>query len=106
MSEAIKVVVRVRPMNTKEKDRGCNSIVNVDDPNNQISLIKPDEQDNVKNFAFDHVFGENSQQDVVYSKTAYSLVENVLLGYNGTIFAYGQTGCGKTHSMVGKVDNE
>jgi hypothetical protein len=59
---------------------------------------------NTKSFSFDHVFGENSAQELVYSKTAYGLVENVLLGYNGTIFAYGQTGCGKTHSMVGKVD--
>ena len=67
-------------------------------------MTKPDELENVKNFAFDNVFNESSQQETVYSKTAYSLVENVLLGYNGTIFAYGQTGCGKTHSMVGKVD--
>lgn len=42
MSEAIKVVVRVRPMNQKEKDRGCSAIVNVDDDNNQISILKPD----------------------------------------------------------------
>ncbi len=41
---------------------------------------------------------------MVYTKTAYSLVENVIMGYNGTIFAYGQTGCGKTHSMVGRID--
>jgi len=33
---------------------------------------------------------------------AFSLVESVLQGYNGTIFAYGQTGCGKTHTMEGK----
>ncbi len=31
-------------------------------------------------------------------------MENVIEGYNGTIFAYGQTGCGKTHSMVGKLE--
>jgi kinesin family protein 3/17 len=42
----------------------------------------------------------------VYEKTAFKLVENVLEGYNGTIFAYGQTGCGKTHSMVGKLNVE
>ena len=33
-------------------------------------------------------------------------MESVLEGYNGTIFAYGQTGCGKTHSMVGKLDDQ
>jgi len=34
------------------------------------------------------------------------LVENVLEGYNGTIFAYGQTGCGKTYTMTGGVNEE
>ena len=37
----------------------------------------------------------------MYESTAFPLVESVVEGYNGTIFAYGQTGCGKTHSMVG-----
>ena len=78
----------------------------MDGENNQLSLKKPDEPDNIKNFAFDNVFGEDSHQQTVYTKTAYNLVENVLTGYNGTIFAYGQTGCGKTHSMVGKVEDE
>jgi type II secretory ATPase GspE/PulE/Tfp pilus assembly ATPase PilB-like protein len=52
------------------------------------------------------VFREESQQSLVYEKTAFRLVESVLEGYNGTIFAYGQTGCGKTHSMVGKLDDQ
>lgn len=52
------------------------------------------------------MFPENAEQSIVYSKAAYSLVEHVLEGYNGTVFAYGQTGCGKTHSMVGQPDNE
>ena len=106
MSEAIKVVVRCRPMNQKEKERGCASIVGIDENNNQIGITKPDEADNVKTFAFDSVFGEKSKQENVYTKTAYNLVENVLTGYNGTIFAYGQTGCGKTHSMVGKIEDQ
>lgn len=42
MSEAIKVVVRCRPMNQKERDRGCDSIVNIDENNNQIGIKKPD----------------------------------------------------------------
>jgi kinesin family protein 3/17 len=52
------------------------------------------------------VFDDKSIQEHVYEKTAFKLVENVLEGYNGTIFAYGQTGCGKTHSMVGKLNVE
>lgn len=56
MSEAIKVVVRIRPMNQKEKDRGCLSVVKADEDNNQISIFKLEEEDNLKTFAFDNVF--------------------------------------------------
>jgi len=41
----------------------------------------------------------------VYDESAFPLVESVLEGYNGTIFAYGQTGCGKTHTMMGLKDD-
>lgn len=44
------------------------------------------------NFAYDAVFGIDSTQQLVYNDAAFSLVESVLEGYNGTIFAYGQTG--------------
>lgn len=104
MSESIKVVVRVRPINSKQISLNCQTIVTADEGNNQITIVKPDEPDHVKTFAYDSVFSDNSLQSNVYAKTAYQLVENVLQGYNGTIFAYGQTGCGKTHSMVGKLD--
>lgn len=42
----------------------------------------------------------------MYEDAAFGLVESVLEGYNGTIFAYGQTGCGKTHSMMGSHDSD
>ena len=48
----------------------------------------------------------DSSQKQIYDETAFPLVESVLNGYNGTIFAYGQTGCGKTHTMMGLPDNE
>lgn len=41
----------------------------------------------------------------MYDESAFPLVESVIEGYNGTIFAYGQTGCGKTHTMMGYKDN-
>jgi kinesin family protein 3/17 len=50
---------------------------------------------------FDYVFGIQSRQEDVYKTCAFSLVENALEGFNGTIFAYGQTGAGKTFTMVG-----
>ena len=58
-------------------------------------------------FTFDSVYGDNSNQREVYDETAFPLIESVIEGYNGTIFAYGQTGCGKTHTMLGiKEDPE
>ena len=54
-----------------------------------------------KTFTFDNVFDWTSTQSEVYEETAKPIVESVLEGYNGTVFAYGQTGTGKTHTMDG-----
>ena len=50
-------------------------------------------------FVFDHVYDQNSTQKQVYESTARTVVESSLQGYNATIFAYGQTGTGKTYTM-------
>jgi Cdc6-like AAA superfamily ATPase len=47
----------------------------------------------------------SSKQKDVYEQTARALVDSVLEGFNGTIFAYGQTGTGKTFTMEGKIDS-
>lgn len=52
-------------------------------------------------FAFDRVFDENATQADVYESTTRGLLDNVLDGYNATVFAYGATGCGKTHTITG-----
>lgn len=54
-----------------------------------------------KVYLFDKVFKPNATQEKVYSEAAKSIVADVLAGYNGTIFAYGQTSSGKTHTMEG-----
>lgn len=54
-----------------------------------------------KTFTFDAVYDTDVQQSTVYDEVAFPLVESMLEGYNCTIFAYGQTGCGKTHTMMG-----
>ncbi len=91
-SESVKVMVRVRPLNSKENKRGCTEVVEADNKFNQINLAKPDSPEISKDFAYDAVFGIDSTQQLVYNEAAFSLVESVLEGYNGTIFAYGQTG--------------
>lgn len=52
-------------------------------------------------FAFDRVFDENTTQGDVYDATTKNLIDSVLDGYNATVFAYGATGCGKTHTITG-----
>ncbi|KAM4067219.1 kinesin motor domain-containing protein [Hirsutella rhossiliensis] len=52
-------------------------------------------------FAFDRVFDENTTQSDVYEGTTRNLLDSVLDGYNATVFAYGATGCGKTHTITG-----
>ena len=52
-------------------------------------------------FAFDRVFDDNTTQSDVYEGTTRNLLDSVLDGYNATVFAYGATGCGKTHTITG-----
>jgi len=44
-----------------------------------------------KTFSFDTIFQENEKQEYIYEQSAFKLVDQVIEGYNGTIFAYGQT---------------
>ena len=55
----------------------------------------------VRDFTFDSVFAPTCLQQSIFEDTALPIIESVLEGYNGTIFAYGQTGTGKTHTMDG-----
>ncbi|KAI1827813.1 kinesin motor domain-containing protein [Xylaria intraflava] len=52
-------------------------------------------------FGFDRIFDENTTQTEVYEATTKGLLDSVLDGYNATVFAYGATGCGKTHTITG-----
>ncbi|KAH7930022.1 kinesin-domain-containing protein [Leucogyrophana mollusca] len=54
-----------------------------------------------KRFMFDRVFNSDARQEEVYASTAQPLLRGLLDGYNATVFAYGATGCGKTHTISG-----
>ena len=103
-TETVKVCVRVRPMNNLEKKKNSVNCVEVDKDNNQINLVKP-ENNQTNTFQYDYVYPPNISQRLVYDETAFPIVEAVIQGYNGTIFAYGQTGCGKTFTMIGDFAN-
>lgn len=64
---------------------------------------KPDKNSNIEpiNFSFDKVFDVNANQADVYNYAAASVIDSVIEGFNGTIFAYGQTSSGKTYTMEG-----
>ncbi|XP_066591336.1 kinesin-like protein KIF3A [Prorops nasuta] len=101
--ENVRVVVRVRPLNGKELDNHCKNIIEVDNINSEITIENPNaaQGEPPKIFCFDAVFDTNSTQVDIYNETARPIVDKVLQGYNGTIFAYGQTGTGKTYTMSG-----
>ena len=90
-------------MNTKEKNNGSKNCIEVDKGVNQIIVKAVGEKvaEAGRGFTYDAVYDEHSTQRGVYDEGAFPLVESVMQGYNGTIFAYGQTGCGKTHTMLG-----
>ena len=105
-TEAVRVMVRCRVMNAKEKTQGCKVVVSVDRGRKEIGISDPADPENKKMFTFDDVFPMEITQKAIYSSSAFGIVENVISGYNGTIFAYGQTGCGKTYSMMGNPKSE
>ncbi|XP_076299090.1 kinesin-like protein Klp61F [Lasioglossum baleicum] len=96
----IQVFIRVRPINAAEQNGKSSTIVEV--PNNREVVVHEFPRDKTtKKFIFDHVFGPSSKQIDVYNAVVSPLLEQVLAGYNCTVFAYGQTGTGKTFTMEG-----
>lgn len=90
---SIRVISRVRPLNSSEEKVGSKFILKF--PTDDSINI------NGKLFIFDKILQPNVSQEDVYNTTAKTIVADVLAGYNGTIFAYGQTSSGKTHTMEG-----
>ncbi|XP_062844220.1 kinesin-1 heavy chain-like isoform X2 [Trichomycterus rosablanca] len=91
----IKVMCRFRPLNRSEVDRGDKYVPKFQGDETVIVGGKP--------YAFDRVLQSNTTQEQVYNACAQKIVKDVLDGYNGTIFAYGQTSSGKTHTMEGNL---
>lgn len=103
-SESVKVVVRCRPLNRKEESNGpTGGIVEMDLRLGQVILRNPRAplSEPQKTFTFDAVYDSNSKQRDLYDESVRPLIDSVLAGFNGTIFAYGQTGTGKTYTMQG-----
>ncbi|KAG8041438.1 hypothetical protein G9C98_002731 [Cotesia typhae] len=99
-NQHIQVFVRVRPSNQSESCGKSFTVIDV--PSYKEVLVRERPQDKVsKKFTFDRVFGPKSKQLDVYTAVVNPFVAEVLAGYNCTVFAYGQTGTGKTYTMEG-----
>ncbi|XP_049433578.1 kinesin-like protein KIF17 [Epinephelus fuscoguttatus] len=104
-SESVKVVVRCRPLNDREKALSSNMVLSMDLHRCQCFIEKPGAVDEPpKQFTFDGTYFIDQTTEQMYNEIAYPLVEGVTEGYNGTIFAYGQTGSGKSFTMQGVSD--
>ena len=93
-------MVRVRALNDRETREGAKSCIVLDNqrPNTIILDSKPDQ----KIFNFDYVAGNNITQDDIFRIVGKPITQACLEGYNTCIFAYGQTGAGKTFTMQGR----
>ncbi|VDN95965.1 unnamed protein product [Rodentolepis nana] len=95
----IRVAVRCRPFNSREENLGDFSIV---ESCKDQQIVLKDKSTSLRSYTFDRVFGPHSKQKDIYNDMVAPTVVEVLEGYNCTIFAYGQTGTGKTYTMTGE----
>ncbi|CAG7652017.1 unnamed protein product [Allacma fusca] len=109
----IKVALRVRPLSSRERDEKYPLVVQVENNSAFITDIrvpeKPaaDSRQRFRQFDFDHAFWLTdccewgASQEEVYNEMAPALEKSILQGYNACLLAYGQSGTGKTHTMLG-----
>ena len=123
MAEAVKVAVRVRPFNSREKERNAQLIIKMNGNTTEISDPE-NPQAEPKRYSFDYSYwshdGYNTEpngylspassqyidQNRVFDDIGVSILKNAWEGYNTTLFAYGQTGSGKSYSVVGYEENK
>ncbi|KAL3277393.1 hypothetical protein HHI36_012742 [Cryptolaemus montrouzieri] len=92
MEEFVSVNVRIKPVFKRKSFQSALEFISTDPP---VLLVVPKQQ----TYNFDKIFTEESSQEDIYNGSVKPLVQRVKEGYNCTIFAYGQTGTGKTYTM-------
>lgn len=106
-SSRVQVVARCRPHNEIEEAHGGSVAVKFpvsasgDGGSDASCMIEVHDNGSWHPFTFDHVFGMESTQEEVFQHVGIPLVDSVFEGFNGTVFAYGQTSSGKTYTMLG-----
>uniref|UniRef100_A0AAR2JEZ3 Kinesin-like protein n=1 Tax=Pygocentrus nattereri TaxID=42514 RepID=A0AAR2JEZ3_PYGNA len=111
MASSVKVAVRVRPFNNRETNRGAKCVIQMQDKS--TCIINPKQpKDAPKSFTFDYSYWSHStdegpafaSQRQVYLDIGEEMLLHAFEGYNVCIFAYGQTGGGKSYTMMGKQE--
>ncbi|CAG4956962.1 unnamed protein product [Colias eurytheme] len=116
---SVKVAVRVRPFNQREKDMNAKLIVQMDGKKTRLLTVKNSKEQNdgnrekYKDFTFDHSYwsfdsadSNFATQEQVFSDLGLDVIDSAFEGYNACVFAYGQTGSGKTFTMMGSPDSQ
>ena len=120
-SSNVKVVIRIRPFNAMESCGNNRNVVRAMD--DRVVVFDPHDDFDATNFIpnkrprrrstildrrvkdlrfiFDRVFDEHANNQDIFDHTTKTIIDGVLNGYNCTVFAYGATGAGKTHTMLG-----
>ncbi|XP_072282976.1 kinesin-like protein KIF1B isoform X22 [Pyxicephalus adspersus] len=108
---SVKVAVRVRPFNSRELSKESKCIIQMQ--GNSTSIINPkNPKEPAKSFSFDYSYWSHTSpddpcfasQNRVYNDIGKEMLEHAFEGYNVCIFAYGQTGAGKSYTMMGKQE--
>ncbi|KAK6788099.1 hypothetical protein RDI58_016624 [Solanum bulbocastanum] len=98
----VQVIVRCRPLSEDEMRSNTPAVISCNEGRREISAMQNIANKQIdKTFVFDKVYGPTSKQKDLYDSAICPIVFEVLEGYNCTVFAYGQTGTGKTYTMEG-----
>ena len=105
----VKVCVRLRPLNKREKSGSSDHIpvITTDMNENSVTIVKGLGSKAVQHrFHVDSVFGSFAEQQEIFDNSVRPIISEVLDGFEATVFAYGQTGTGKTYTMEGDIASE
>ncbi|XP_028848827.1 kinesin-like protein KIF1B isoform X24 [Denticeps clupeoides] len=108
---SVKVAVRVRPFNSREMSKESKCIIQM--LGNSTTILNPkNPKESPKSFSFDYSYWSHTSlddpcfasQNQVYNDIGKEMLQHAFEGYNVCIFAYGQTGAGKSYTMMGKQE--
>ncbi|CAN1775497.1 Kinesin-like protein KIN-5B [Linum perenne] len=103
----VQVLVRCRPLSDEEQRANVPRAISCNEQRREVTVLQSVANKQVdRAFTFDKVFGPKAQQRAIYDQAISPIVKEVLDGFNCTVFAYGQTGTGKTYTMEGGMRNK